>query len=183
MDDLATRTGLPEALRVLVEKYPREGWEAHPEFNALTRFWLDRHLMFRDLQGRLIAETQGFLDRRVEPAIYGGRLVRLAGQFINDLHGHHQIEDHSYFPILAEQDARLVAGFELLERDHQAIDPLLHQMVDHANALLGDIGEARKAERLLGDFTEFARLLDRHLIDEEELVVPVILEYRGAGVS
>ncbi len=183
MDDLARRAGLPDVLRVLVEKYPRDGWEAHPEFNALTRFWLDRHLMFRDLQGRLIAETEGFLDRRLEAAVYGRGLVRRAGQFINELHGHHRIEDHSYFPILAAQDARLASGFDLLERDHQAIDPLLHRMVGNTNAVLTDLGDTKAAARLLGDFTEFARLLDRHLIDEEELVVPVILEYRGAGVS
>ena len=51
-DDLAlgVRAGLPDALRVLLADYPREGWESHPHFTGLVRFWLDRHLMFRPLQ-------------------------------------------------------------------------------------------------------------------------------------
>ena len=75
--DLDRRTGLPDALRILAEKYPREIWEAHPEFNALTRFWLDRHLMFRRLQGMLIAETETYLDRTADPARYAANLSGL----------------------------------------------------------------------------------------------------------
>ena len=40
MDDLETRQGLPDALRYLVEKYPRDIWESHRNFDELTRFWL-----------------------------------------------------------------------------------------------------------------------------------------------
>ncbi|MEZ5800428.1 MAG: hypothetical protein R3D29_08090 [Nitratireductor sp.] len=30
--------------------------------------------------------------------VYGNRLYRYASMFINNLHGHHQIEDGHYFP-------------------------------------------------------------------------------------
>ena len=46
---LADRKKLPDALRVLLEDYPRDGWELDPGFDGLVRFWLDRHLMFRRL--------------------------------------------------------------------------------------------------------------------------------------
>jgi len=89
--DLATRTGLPDALRVLVERHARARWEGHPEFNALTRFWLDRHLMFRRLQVQLVTETAGFLDRKREPRRFGADLSRLGGMFVSELHGHHHV--------------------------------------------------------------------------------------------
>jgi hypothetical protein len=103
---LDTRTGLPDALRVLVEKYPREGWEGHPNFNGLTRFWLERHLMFRRLQGMLLAETEGGLDRARDPRQVAAQLGRLASMFLNELHGHHTIEDVHYFPALAGGSSR-----------------------------------------------------------------------------
>ncbi len=77
---LAVRAGLPDPLRLLVERYPRIGWEAHPNFTLLTRFWLDRHLGFRRMQGMLAEDTRGFLDRREERRVYAGRLYRVAAR-------------------------------------------------------------------------------------------------------
>ena len=180
--DLDRRTGLPDALRFLAEKYPREVWETHPEFNALTRFWLDRHLMFRRLQDMLIDETEGFIDGRADPRHYATRLSRLAGTFLNELHGHHGIEDARYFPLLAARDPRLSAGFELLESDHHALEAGLHGLADRTNAVLRQPASVA-AEALRVDLVRLRTLLDRHLIDEEELVVPMVLEYAGAGLS
>jgi len=180
--DLDRRTGLPDALRVLAEKYPRENWETHPEFNALTRFWLDRHLMFRRLQDMLIEETEGFLDGRADARRYASSLSRLAGTFLNELQGHHGIEDAHYFPLLAARDARLAAGFELLDSDHHALDAGLHGLADRTKAVLRK-PETVATEALRIDLVRFRALLDRHLIDEEELVVPIILEYADAGLS
>jgi hypothetical protein len=173
-------------LRVLLEKHPRPGWEAHPEFDALTRFWLDRHLMFRRLQASMVEETQGFLDHSAAPRAFGGRLSRLAGLYLNELHGHHQIEDMHYFPALRAQDARLGTGFDLLDRDHHDLDGGLHELAERANAVLRALddptGGHDAAGRLLGALEGFSTFLDRHLTDEEDLIVPVILEYRGAGL-
>ncbi len=179
--DLDRRTGLPDALRVLAEKYPRGTWETHPEFNALTRFWLDRHLMFRRIQDVLIAETESYLDRSADPTRYTADLSRLAGMFLNELHGHHGIEDAHYFPVLAARDARLGAGFELLDADHHALDAGIHGLADRTNAVLR-APAAVPAEALRAELERFRSLLDRHLTDEEDLVVPMILEYAGAGL-
>ncbi len=178
--DLDTRARLPDALRVLVEQYPREGWERHPNFTELTRFWLDMHLGFRRMQGVLVAETEGFLDRSREPQGYARGLVRVAGQYLNGLHGHHNIEDHHYFPMLKALDARIGWGFDLLDADHQAMDGAINGLAEATNAVLAAVRDATPAEaaaevlrlRLAG----FGRMIDRHLIDEEELVVPVILD-------
>lgn len=180
MDDdlsLETRSGLPDALRVLVTEYPRADWEAHANFNDLVRFWISRHLLFRRLLTRIEAETEAYIDRRVGFETYAPRLSQLAGTLLNELHGHHQIEDHQYFPRLARLDGRVTHGFDLLDADHQAMDGLLHGAADAANATL----RTRAAGPFLDEMARFSRLLDRHLVDEEELVVPVILAsgFRG----
>lgn len=178
---LATRTGLPDALRVLAEGYPRAGWESHGNFDELTRFWLDRHLMFRRLQGELVADARAVLDANADPMRFAQRTSRLAGMMISQLHGHHQIEDHHYFPLLSARDMRLVRGFDLLDADHHALDATLSALTDAANAALRAISDgAAHMDRVaayLGEVEGLGRLLDRHLTDEEELVVPILLEY------
>jgi hemerythrin-like domain-containing protein len=175
--DLETRTGLPDALRVLVEAYPREVWEMHANFGQLVQFWMQRHMMFRQLVGILRDDAASLADRGMSFKDYAPRLSHYAGTLLNELHGHHQIEDQHYFPRLVTLDRRVESGFELLENDHDAMDGLLHNMATSANAVLqgGEIGPFQ--DRVKG----FAALLERHLTDEEEIVVPVILHtgFRG----
>jgi len=175
--DLETRQGLPDALRVLVEAYPREAWETHANFGQLVQFWMQRHMMFRQLVGILRDDAARLSDGVIAFEDYAPRLSHYAGTLLNELHGHHQIEDQHYFPQLVTLDARVERGFDLLEADHEAMDGVLHTMASSANAVLqgGEIG--RFDDRL----SRFGSLLERHLTDEEEIVVPVILHtgFRG----
>lgn len=179
--DLATRPGLSDALRVLLDEYPRDGWTDDPGFDGLIRFWLDRHVMFRRLLAEMTAQTERMLDRSLDPQRFGAVLSRYGGMFVNGLHEHHTIEDTHYFPVLSQKDSRLTHGFAILDRDHHAIDRYLADFVDAANGAIGQIGPgadltdpAGALHRELGLLT---RLLDRHLTDEEELIVPVILKF------
>ena len=184
------RQTLPPALRLLSDQFPRAGWEAHPNFGGLVQFWMERHIGFRRLLALLTEDGQAMLDRRADPAGYGRRLGRYGSMLLSSLHEHHQIEDRHYFPLLAGLEPRLAAGFEMLEADHQAIDPALSDFADRANAVLRGLDdetvgrdETAGREAVAGVSTEVARLvalLDRHLIDEEELVVPVVLK-TGVG--
>ncbi|EAR49865.1 hypothetical protein OG2516_14331 [Oceanicola granulosus HTCC2516] len=177
--DLAAREGLPEALRVLLAAYPREGWAADPNFRGLVEFWLERHMMFREALAAMSADAEQALDGALDPRRFAARLSRTGGMFVQGLHGHHQIEDVHYFPVLQRQDARVASGFDILDRDHHALDDHLASFVEAAN------GAIRAPESTFRDgagafHAELARLtglLDRHLVDEEELVVPVILKY------
>ncbi len=182
-NDLATRAGLPEALQVLVRQYPRDIWQSHRNFDALTRFWLERHLMFRQLLDRLRGETETLLDGNAEARGVGARTSRLTGFLLGELHGHHQIEDVHYFPVLARLEPRLAAGFELLDSDHHALDGHLHDLADSTNDLLRAIVDGQQAPArdaagaLQARLAGFEGFLDRHLIDEEELVIPTILHH------
>ncbi|WGH80155.1 hemerythrin domain-containing protein [Jannaschia ovalis] len=173
-DALEDRTGLPDALKVLLAQHPREGWRAHPEFGPLTQFWLERHLGFRRvldaLQGDLRARIGGDLD----PREHGRRLSRLGGILLNELHGHHSIEDHVYFPKMIPLAPGLERGFEILDADHHRLHEELDAFAEAANAVLRDAADG--APRMAEGLERMARFLDRHLTDEEDLVVPVILK-------
>jgi len=169
---LDTREGLPDALRILLEEFPREGWEIHRNFHGLVTFWLDRHLMFRRLSVLMREDLEALLDRKMDFQTYAPRLTRLGNRLITDLHAHHHIEDIHFFPELSRLEPRLERGFDLLETDHRAIDPALSELAEVAQAVL----HGGEAGGLLARIAEIDRLLHRHLEDEEDLVVPVILK-------
>lgn len=177
---LEHREGLPDALRVLLQDYPRDAWNAHDNFAGLVAFWLDRHLMFRRLMTALIDDAEQAMDRRIDAQGHAARLSRYGSMLLQNLHGHHQIEDHHYFPVLSAREPVLTRGFDLLDADHHAMDGLLNRFADGANGVIRgktEVGVFR--EDLLG----FKAMLERHLTDEEDLIVPVILKHGPNGLG
>lgn len=176
---LETRTGLPDALRVLVAEHPRNGWENDPGFDALIQFWLDRHIMFRRVLAQMTSQTQSLLDSKLDGMDFGRSLSRYGGMFVNGLHEHHTVEDQHYFPRLVGKDSRVSKGFDILEKDHHALDRHLSDFVEKANTTLKSLQNPTPMRNAAGGLHDqldlLSRLLDRHLTDEEELIVPIIL--------
>jgi iron-sulfur cluster repair protein YtfE (RIC family) len=184
---LTERSGLPDALRILLFDFPREAWEANGNFGGLVRFWLERHLMFRRISAVLAVDGHRFLEGRIDDREFAVRLSRYGGHLVSDLHGHHLIEDSHYFPVLARTEPRIARGFEILDRDHHDLDGLLAGFTGAANAVLSAVGQPGKMRTAAGVHLEglsrFALFLDRHLTDEEDLVVPVILRHGEGGLG
>ncbi len=180
MEKLDSRKGLPPHLRYLLDAYPRADWEGHENFDGLIRFWLDRHGMFREILSRLKGGTEALLDSRIDPARHRNEVGRYGNLLLGELHGHHQIEDFHYFPkLIGLEGGRLADGFELLETDHRDLDGHIQALAQTANTYLqSGEGTARDAGGQLDTALDgFGVFLDRHLTDEEELVVPVILKH------
>ncbi|MEM9974973.1 MAG: hemerythrin domain-containing protein [Pseudomonadota bacterium] len=177
---LGTRKALPDALRVLANALPRSGWEADPNFDGLTRFWLGSNFIFRNVLNMLRNDAQHRLDGEMSPERHLRETERSAGFLLNQLHGHHRIEDQHYLPQLVGRDAWLGRGFTLLDAGHNALDGHIHAMAETANTYLR-ANERDAVRNSLGALhralAAFERFLDRHLTDEEDLVVPVILTY------
>ncbi|WP_298861682.1 hemerythrin domain-containing protein [uncultured Sulfitobacter sp.] len=182
--DLDLRTGLPDALRVLLDEYPRAGWEAHAGYDGLIRFWLDRHMMFRRILERMQTQTEGTLDGHIDPGLFRQQIAELGSTFVQELRGHHGIEDAHYFPVLSGKDVRIARGFALLDHDHHALDVRISAFVTRANGALYAKAAGEPAIGLLHEnLLELNKTLDRHLVDEEEIVVPVILKYGAGGLA
>jgi hypothetical protein len=175
---LSRRPALPDALRHLVETIPRESWAQHPHFGGLAAFWMDRHGMFRQILDMLVADTQARIGNDLDPIAHRQRLQRLGGMLVGELHMHHNIEDMQYFPKLRALQPSLDHGFDLLEGDHAALDGLLAQFTSSANGVL--TGETEPGA-FLDALQDFAVLMDRHLTDEEDLIVPVLLKHGVTG--
>ncbi|WP_434053979.1 MAG: hemerythrin domain-containing protein [Roseibium sp.] len=177
---------MPATMRVLLDDYPRDSWDAHPGFKEKTKHWLSAHQMFRRLGELVRSETELYLDKSREPDDFAGRLSYYGNALVANLHGHHNWEDKSYFPELSAADPRFDAGLEILEKDHQELDRVLDTFTETANRSIKlihlDEPQAREeAGRLHGLAGTIEAFLDRHLADEEELAVPIILHHRLLG--
>lgn len=178
---LVRRSGWPEDLRVLVARYPREQWDAHPNLGEMARFWLSRHAMFRELSTAIEQIAAPFRAGRIPPQEFARQFVPRLQFMIDQLNVHHQIEDLHYFPIFRAADERLARGFDVLEGDHHHIHADMARTAETANALLRSLqGGGDTMVRCSDDYADASGVLlkglVRHLDDEEDLIVPLILD-------
>ncbi|MCR8550706.1 hemerythrin domain-containing protein [Salipiger sp. P9] len=184
--DITQREGLPNDLQTLLRDLPRDGWEAHPNFARATRNWMGAHQKFRALGTALQGDAEDFLDTRIPEERYAERLAHGGHALVQHLHGHHAWEDHRFFPELEAVDPRFARGLEMLESDHVALDGLLDTLTRQGNRVvqLATLAPAQMGEeaRPLRDTLErLNRFLLRHLTDEEDLVVPILLHHKLRG--
>ena len=177
---------MPSDMRVLLNEYPRDSWDAHPGFKEKTRHWLAAHQMFRNVAERIRLDTEEMLKKDIALGDYVGRLSFFGGNLVGNLHGHHGWEDHSYFPELSAADPRFDAGLEVLEQDHADLDVVLDDFTRQANRVikLSSLDEAQafdEAGQVHRQSEVIESFLKRHLSDEEDLAVPIILHHRLRG--
>jgi hypothetical protein len=185
---LATRPGLPEDLKLLVAQFPRETWASHANLGDTAQMWLGRHDMFRKVGGMLSGAISDWREERVDSDGFARFFVPRLNWFLGNLDGHHNVEDHHYFPVFRRAESRLERGFDILDQDHHVIHAALEANAEAAGAFLkaleagGD--RIRYAGEAYADENErLIRLLMRHLDDEEDLIIPVILDRSESGLG
>ena len=186
--DLERRAGLPADLLRLLETYPREIWAAHDNIHGLASMWLQRHDMFRDLGGLLTAAIADYREGRKDARAFAGFFAPRLEFFLGHLNGHHQVEDQHYFPVFARAESRLKRGFDILDKDHHLIHDALERNAETANAFLRALGENEDRQRFAADAyaaenERLVAMLGRHLTDEEDLIVPLILDRGEYGIG
>ncbi len=178
---LATRAGIPDDIAYLRARHPQDGWPQHVNFGQLCDFWLHVHRGLR-AEGATVDRTiADFREGRIDARAFPQRFVPVLNQFLQHLDSHHRIEDSVYFPKFRLLDPRMERGFDLLESDHAAIHVALEDTVGSARGLLAALArpgaDARSADDHASAATTLTRLLLRHLADEEDLVIPAMLEH------
>lgn len=186
--DLERRTGLPADLLKLLETYPRETWAGHDNIHGLASMWLQRHDMFRDIGGMLTAAIADYREERTDARVFARFFAPRLEFFLAQLNGHHQVEDMHYFPVFARAESRLKRGFAILDRDHHLIHEALELNAETANAFLRALGEDEDRRRFAADAyaaqnERLVAMLARHLDDEEDLIVPLILDRGEHGLG
>ena len=182
--DLDRRHGWATELTFLLERHPRTSWAT--KGTAGVHFWLEVHDHFRRDCASLEVAADDYRHERVAAAQLAVIATSRLGGLVANLHGHHQIEDFHYFPAFRQAEPRLTAGFDVLERDHAA----LQQDVAKARAAVLELRTAAKsgtdsggretlvlaAEHYIDATARLCRRVCRHLSDEEELVMPLLIE-------
>lgn len=184
--DINVRQGLPEEMQLLLRDYPRDAWPDHPNFAASIGNWMGAHRMFRQVAELITLDTQERLDDNSDPESYARRLARFGNMLVRNLHGHHGWEDHQFFPELEAADARFNRGLEMLETDHAEMDQILDDLTGSANRYLKLMDMSPKdADAEVSDILKASEgiqtFLKRHLTDEEDLVVPILLHHKLRG--
>ena len=152
---LETRAGLPETIAYLRSSFSQSDWRNHPNFGELSAFWLQVHDHLRGQGTALSQATADYREGRLESGRFRQFFAPTLSQFLQHLNGHHQIEDHLYFPRFRPLDPRMVAGFDLLERDHQ----LIHEaLLATARARTASCGHPKRETRLTARPTPTPRL-------------------------
>lgn len=177
---------LPEDMRLLLRDYPREAWPDHPNFAASIQNWMGAHVMFGQLADLIRLNTEGYLDKQIDPDDHAGRLSHYGNLLVRNLHGHHHWEDRTFFPELSAVDGRFDQGLDTLETDHLVLDDLLDRFTRQANRVVTltqmDEAQAREEAKPVHDMaTVLDGFLARHLTDEEDLVVPILLHHKMRG--
>src|SRR5256714_6748 len=184
---LESRSGWPADLRLLIDRYPREVWAGHANLGAMAQFWLQRHGMFREIGAALDEAAAAFRDGTARAEDFRAWFPPRLQFFLQQLNAHHQIEDLHYFPVFQAAEARLAHGFEVLESDHKVIHDQIVATVEQANDFLrmpvNDDALHGVGERYAVANDALLRLLTRHLGDEEDLIIPLILDRSEAALG
>jgi hemerythrin-like domain-containing protein len=185
---LKQRGGLPDDLRFLLERFPRGEWQDHGNIHGMATMWLQRHAMFRELGGILTGAIGDYREGKTTPQEFARFFAPRLNFFLGHLDGHHNVEDQVYFPAFAEAEKRLRRGFDILDADHRLIHEALEQNAEAANAFLrvldGDADTRRFAADVYAGANErLVAMLSRHLDDEEDLIIPLILERGDHGLG
>ena len=183
------RAALSATLRGGLIDVPRDAWADDPRFRGEPEFWLQIHRALLDAAAELPRRCERLL--LAAEADEGDRLGRclaetraLAMRLTEHAHGHHHIEDHHFFPLFARAVPALGAHLELLDGDHRVLSDVLDEMARAAAALPARAAESAAArrdallgpsERLLEAGGRFDALFRRHIGDEEEICIPIML--------
>jgi hemerythrin-like domain-containing protein len=180
--DLRNRTELPGEWLYLARAFPRERW---PELsaNSTAARWLDMHEGFRFIQRHLSDLGTAWREQKIQFTPFRDRLLSGLGQYLHGMQVHHRVESTYYFPQFQAIEPRLSRGFYLMEADHHDIDHILLELSEAGRALHavdpGSDGARRTAEKVIGIIEGSFLPISRHLLDEEDLVIP-LLELRAA---
>ena len=178
---LAARDGITDDIAYLRAAYPKGDWARHVNFGQLCDFWLHVHQSLRTEGAAVERIIADFREGRLDAHAFPHRFVPALNQFLGHLDGHHRIEDSIYVPKFRALDPRMARGFDLLEADHPAIHDVVETRVGCARGVLDCLWQpnrdAHAADTHADHAATLTRLLLRHLADEEDLVIPAMLEH------
>lgn len=175
---VAMRDGLPKAIRPTLLEQTKSDWKSHPRFAGKAQFFMNIHRQLLDGADWLAATSGKLLDL---PTSILRDQIRTAGvsehgqQLLQFAHGHHEIEDHGYFPQFIRIYPQLERAMALLDDDHQVLDETLGGVEAALRKLRGPTRDS--IAELHSNATALKKIMHRHITDEEEIIIPIFLRH------
>ncbi len=181
--ELDRRPGLPDEFCILLNEHPRDSWAGSR--SAMAAFWVQKHAYLMRQSSALLAANAEFRSGKITAVQFGSGIAPRLQGFLGELHGHHQIEDYNYFPAFRRAEPRLDRGFDMLNRDHETVHGGIMEVVEAINGFITTIrdeatadadAQRRAADIYIEKSEQMHRRLERHLADEEDLIIPVMIK-------
>lgn len=169
---------------------PREKWAMHPAFRGEPQYWTQIHGGLLSASATLASWSEQMLgeDDPVKLAQMGAEVSRLGHQLVHHAHGHHHIEDDHFFPVFLRAFPQLEHPLALLDGDHKVLAEVLDDLEKAVGGMAavtrnGEAGQRdawlSASQVLLSPARRLDALFIRHIGDEEEICIPVMLNWRG----
>ena len=176
---LARRSGLTEELRKLLFDTPKEDWGSHLNYWRGAEMWRDIHRSLLHESGLFVSGLEKLVEMpkgEMQSGLLLNDLRQLGGHLIGHAHVHHHVEDDHYFPRFKEVFPQLGRPIDLLDCDHRVLEETLDAVENHVRALHAEQADKDRIATALKDAGKLDRILNRHLEDEEDIVIPALLK-------
>nr|WP_289055243.1 hemerythrin domain-containing protein [uncultured Psychrobacter sp.] len=158
----------------LYNKLPPDQWFG-ADYAYKTSGWLKVHTNIRKRQRILTQISEGYQSGEYDWAKYRSQMLKRINMHILKLHQHHGVEDEGFFPEFIRMYPQLQAGFEILGCDHVRLDALLDKLQLQNDTLARtEVEDKVLAVQLHQTLVDVTDLLQQHLTDEEDLVIPIL---------
>ena len=176
------RKGLPDVIKNLLLPLEREQCSEHTRYGGKASFFIQYHGDLLATAAYLKQSLQVLLDSA--QGVFNGQQLKgplSAAQYLVDrAHNHHRIEDQVYFPQFRKIMPQLSKGIDLLDKDHKTLDLALDDLSTRVMSMVmtlnqGDVIDKQQVKVLTDNILYLQRILQRHLHDEEEVIIPIFL--------
>ena len=158
----------------LYNKLPPDKWFG-ADYAYKTSGWLKVHTNIRKRQRILVQISEAYISGEFDWSEYRSQILKRINMHVLKLHQHHGVEDEGFFPEFVSMYPKLAPAFEILGHDHEYLNELLYKLqIQNDQLARSEIEDKALAEELHKTLVAVTDLLQQHLTDEEDLVIPIL---------
>ena len=158
----------------LYNKLPPDQWFG-ADYAYKTSGWLKVHTNIRKRQRILTQISDAYISGEFDWSEYRSQILKRINMHVLKLHQHHGVEDDGFFPEFVSMYPKLAPAFEILGHDHEYLNELLDKLqIQNDQLARSEIEDKALAEELHKTLVAVTDLLQQHLTDEEDLVIPIL---------
>jgi hemerythrin-like domain-containing protein len=163
----------------LYNKLPPDQWFG-ADYAYKTSGWLKVHTNIRKRQRILVQISEAYISGEFDWSEYRSQILKRINMHVLKLHQHHGVEDDGFFPEFVSMYPKLAPAFEILGHDHEYLNELLDKLqIQNDQLARSEVEDKALAEELHKTLVAVTDLLQQHLTDEEDLVIPILVLRQG----